>query len=110
MSEPTTIDAAIEQVVKCSGDQDALMAAVRALADALGCQLTPKPAAPLNVGDRVKLLRDLPGIKAGTCGKVIALLFGDTVDALFDGQPYPMIYGRDDVELVVEDDEIGRPA
>lgn len=104
MSGPT-IDAAVEQVVKASGDPAALTAATRELAGLLGCDLVPKAPAPLHVGDRVRLLRDLPGIKAGTCGNVIALLFGDTVDALFDGQPYPMLYGRDDVEPVVEQDD-----
>lgn len=102
-----TIDAAVEQVVKTSGDRDALLAAAGALADLLGYRLVPKAAAPLRAGDRVRLLRllrDLPGIKAGTCGEVIDLPFGDTVDVLFDGQPYPMLCGREDVELVVERD------
>lgn len=103
-----TIDAAVEQVVKTSGDRDALTEAARVLAGLLGFDLVPKAPVPLHVGDRVRLLRDLPGIKAGTCGEVIDLPFGDTVDALFDGQPYPMLCGRDDIEPVVEqDDEAG---
>jgi hypothetical protein len=42
MPEPT-IDAAVEQVVKTSGDRDALTAAARELAGLLGYDLVPKP-------------------------------------------------------------------
>jgi hypothetical protein len=103
MPEPT-IDAAVEQVVKTSGDPDALLAAVRSLADALGYQLTAKPLPLLHVGNRVRLLRDLPELKAGTLGEVVDLCGKATVDVLFDGRPYPMLYGREDVELAPDGD------
>lgn len=94
------IDTAIEQVVRDSSDPDALLAAVRGLADLLGHQLTPKPLPALCVGDQVRLTRDLPQIKAGTEGQVIDVLSDITVDVLFDGRPYPMLTRREDVEPI----------
>jgi hypothetical protein len=100
------IDAAVERVVKASGDRDALTEAVRVLARLLGYGLVVKTAEPLAVGDRVRLLRDLPETKADTLGEVVGLLI-EGVDVQFDGQPYPMLYGREDVEPSPAQDDPG---
>jgi len=105
VNQPTPIDAAIEQVVKAgSGDPDALVEAVRVLADAMGFELVAKVPPALAAGDRVRLLNDHPGVKAGGLGDVVGLL-GATVDVHFDGQPYPMLFGRRHLELVGKPDE-----
>jgi hypothetical protein len=105
----TAINDAIEHLVRVDvNDRDALAEATRALADTLGYELTPKPLPTLSVGDRIRLLRDLPGLKAGTEGEVIDVLNDRTVDISFDGQPYPWLSRREDVEPAsVQDDAAG---
>jgi hypothetical protein len=104
---PEPIDAAVEQVVKCSGDRDALTVATRELAGLLGFELAAKPLPRISVGDRVRLLRDRAGVRAGACGEVIDLIRAAAVDVLFDGQQYRMLCRREDVGPVVEQDDAG---
>lgn len=99
----TTIDAAIEQVVKSSSDPDALLAAVRGLADALGYQLTAKPQSGPSVGDRVRVLA---GAQEGLEG-VVSWVQADSLlpfEVAFESETHSW-YGADEIEPVVEQDD-----
>jgi len=102
----TAISDAIEHLVRVNvSDRDALVTALRELAELVDHDLTPKALPSLSIGDRVRLLRDLPGLKASTEGEVIDVLSDITVDVLFDGEPYPMLTRREDVKPVVKQDD-----
>ncbi len=108
-----TIDAAVEQVVKTSGDRNALLTAVRGLADVLGYKLAPKPLPSLSVGDRV---RATSGEFTGAVGTVFDIDPEYTagpvlahLDAGQCGRPYPVAHGflPEELDPVPADDAVG---
>lgn len=107
MPEPT-IDAAVERVVKSSGDPDALLAAVHSLADALGYQLTAKPLPVLHVGDRVRAISgeftDAVGTVADIDPEYAPRPVLVNLDAGQCGRPYPVAHGFQPEELGRETD------
>jgi hypothetical protein len=120
MPEPT-IDAAVEQVVKNSSDQDALTAATRELAGLLGFDLVPKAPAQLNVGDRVRATSGKFTGAVGTIADIDPEYTAGPVlthlDAGQCGRPYRVAHGFQLEELEHEshpadghDAEIGGPA